>query len=44
MGLDLSPLVYGDLTICGMFDCWLCGAALHSLGANSFIILRPESC
>ena len=23
-----------------MFDCWLWRAALHSLGANSFIILR----
>ena len=33
-------MVYGDLTIC--VECLIagCGAALHSLGANSFIILR----
>ena len=26
-----------------MFDCWLWRAALHSLGANSFIILRGRA-
>ena len=33
-------MVYGDLTIC--VECLIagCGAPLHSLGANSFIILR----
>ena len=33
-------MVYGDLTIC--VECLIAGygAALHSLGANSFIILR----